>query len=148
LRDTPLFARPVPRLSSEVRYHHDCAPGTRFLALDESLIPGAPLYLAVRRVASIPVEQPEYVEVHAHSVDSLYVLLGDGPGLTGLSAIVRWEGGQRRVDAPMTVLIPRGLAHSYKLTSGTGTYLSVVLAGDYNSVTSQQVGLAPDGAGT
>ena len=130
------YITPEIRRTSEVLFHRDNAPGLRFLAIDASKRPGAPIYLAVRRVDQVPDAQGEYIDWHVHSVDSLYVFLGDGENLTGLSAVVRTGDEETSVQSPMTVFIPKGCPHCYKLTGGSGTYLSIVLSGDYNSVTS------------
>lgn len=123
------------RKTSELKFHHDIAPGLRFLALDKGLMKKAPVYIAVRRVRKVKENQPEYIDYHIHSVDSLYLFIGDEDNLKGLQAIVRIDNSERRIESPMTVFIPKGLKHSYKMTGGSGLYISILLDGDYNDNT-------------
>lgn len=135
MKQSDLFIVPEVRRSSEVVFHHDVAPGLRFLAIDHKKYADSPIYIAVRRVARVLPQQPEYVEWHKHTADSLYLFLGDGEGLRGLHAVVRLGCEERTIESPMTVFIPKGMPHSYKLTQGTGTYMSILLSGDYNACT-------------
>jgi mannose-6-phosphate isomerase-like protein (cupin superfamily) len=123
------------RRSSEVKFHSDVAPGIRFLAIDRSLYKDAPVYVAVRCVKDVTNEQPEYVGLHTHSVDSIYLFVGSGEALEGLQATVRIQDEERQIESPMSVLIPRGIPHSYRLTRGSGIYVSILLDGDYNGST-------------
>ena len=129
------FIVPEVRRTSEVVFHHDVAPGLRFLAIDGSKYPGSPIYIAVRRVAKVAQSQPEYIDWHKHTVDSLYLFIGEGEAMKGLHAVVRLGDDERQIESPMTVFIPKGTPHSYKLTKGSGTYISILLAGDYNGST-------------
>jgi 2-isopropylmalate synthase len=125
-----------PRKTSELKYHNDKSPGQRYLAIDNTLLAISSLYCAVRRVNTVPTDQPEYVESHVHSVDSLYLFIGEGMGLTGLKAIIRIGNETREIESPMSVFVPKGTRHSYKLIAGSGTYINIVLDGNYNECTS------------
>jgi 2-isopropylmalate synthase len=127
----PMAARPT----SELKFHHDIAPGVRYLAIDRTLCEVTPIYIAVRRVKNVKCDQVEYIDSHVHSVDSLYLFIGDEDELKGLHAVVRIEDQEREIESPMTVFIPKGLRHSYKITSGSGIYVSILLNGDYNCQT-------------
>jgi 2-isopropylmalate synthase len=130
-----LFIRPEVRRTSEVLFHHDTAPGLRFLAIDQTKYPDSPIYIAVRRANNVPETQPEYIDRHQHTVDSLYMFMGDDEGMKGLHAVVRLADEERKIESPMTVFIPKGVAHSYRLTKGSGTYISILLTGNYNAST-------------
>lgn len=123
------------RRSSEVKFHRDIAPGLRYLAIDKSLCEETPLYIAIRCVKNVKRDQPEYVDWHIHSADSLYLFIGDDDELEGLRAVVRIEDEERAIESPMTVFIPKGLRHSYRMTGGSGIYVSILLNGDYNGHT-------------
>ena len=127
-----VFIPMVVRPTSELKFHHDIAPGVRYLAIDRSLYKDAPIYIAVRRVRNVEQNQAEYVDSHVHSVDSLYLFIGDEDELKGLHAVMRIEDQEREIESPMTVFIPKGLRHSYKMTDGSGIYVSILLDGDYN----------------
>ena len=123
------------RTTSEIKFHSDLAPGQRYIAFDSSLHESAPVYVAVRKVDELVDFSREYVEPHVHDVDSLYLFIGVGRDLAGLRAIVTVEDRDYAIEAPTTVFIPAGLKHYYRLTSGSGLFLSMVLSGDYNSST-------------
>jgi 2-isopropylmalate synthase len=129
------FIVPEVRKTSEVVFHHDVAPGLRFLAIDHTKYADSPIYIAVRRVTDVAEAQPEYIDEHKHTKDSLYLFIGDGEGLKGLHAVVRLGNDERQIESPMTVFIPKGLPHSYRLTKGSGTYISILLDGNYNAST-------------
>jgi 2-isopropylmalate synthase len=131
----PDFIVPQIRQTSEVKFHSDTAPGLRFLAIDASIRSGAPIYIAVRRVTCCLPDQPEYIDWHAHSVDSVYLFLGEEEGMRGLQALVRFGDQEVQIESPMTVFIPAGVAHSYKLIGGSGSYVSILLNGNYNKST-------------
>ena len=120
------------RRTSEVKFHHDVAPGLRYLAIDKTLYKDAPIYIAIRKVLNVKADQPEYIDRHEHSVDSLYLFIGEGDELKGLRALVRIGDQEKKIESPMTVFIPKGVPHSYKLIGGSGMYVSILLDGDYN----------------
>ncbi len=128
----PMQVRPT----SELKFHHDVAPGLRYLAIDKSLCEKAAIYIAIRRVYDVKHDQPEYIDKHIHSVDSLNLFIGDDDKLKGLRATVRIEDHEREIESPMTVFIPKGLYHNYKMTGGSGIFVNILLAGDYNGHTS------------
>jgi hypothetical protein len=123
------------RKTSEIKFHRDVAPGLRFLALDKSLMKKTPVYIAIRHVKKVRKEQPEYIDSHTHSVDSIYLFIGEKSDLTGLKAVVRIGKKERKIESPMTVFIPKRKKHSYKMTGGSGLYVSILLGGDYNANT-------------
>ena len=129
------FIIPEIRRTSEVQFHHDVAPGLRFLAIDHTLFKESPVYIAIRRVENVSFDQPEYIDWHTHDVDSLFLFLGDGEGLRGLHGLVRLGSNEKEIESPMTVFIPNGVSHSYKLTKGRGTFISILLDGNYNAST-------------
>lgn len=130
-----VFIVPEVRKTSEVVFHHDNAPGIRYLAIDKTLYSKASVYMVVRKIKKVSPKQAEYIDWHVHAVDSLYLFLGDEEGMKGLRGIVRFDEGERTVESPMTVFIPKGVRHSYRLTEGSGMYISLILHGDYNAQT-------------
>lgn len=133
------FIEMQKRQTSEVRFHHDVAPGLRYLGIDKTVWADSPIYIAVRKVRNVSQNQPEYIDVHMHSVDSLYLFIGENEGLKGLKGVVRIEDRENKVESPVTVFIPKGVRHSYKLTGGSGIYVSILLDGDYNGNTFEKI---------
>lgn len=122
---------PEIRGAEELPFHNEGAPGVRRVLLEKSLLNETDVYLIVRTVKDVTPNQHEYVEMHAHNVNSAYIFLGDGDGLTGLKAEVNIENEQFIVTSPKTVFIPKKTKHSYRLIEGSGHFFHVVLEGDY-----------------
>lgn len=127
----PHILVPEPRPTSDVPYHHDRAPGQKYLLVDEDRIPGCPVYVALRRVDSIPADQPRWLDPHRHNCNSFYVFIGDGPGLDGLEGVVALGEETFAVESPAAALVPPGLLHSYWLVAGSGWYLQITLSPTY-----------------
>jgi len=129
------FARniitPEVRRTSELPYHNDLAPGKRRVFLEKKLFPDSDLYVMVRTANQVTTDQPKYVDAHAHNVSSVYVFLGTGGDLEGLTAEVVLDGEFHLVASPATVFIPKGVVHSYRLIEGSGHFSHMVLKGDY-----------------
>jgi hypothetical protein len=138
--EEPIFVVPEIRKSSEAIFHRDVAPGFRYVAMDKSLYPESPIYIMARRVKHVPENQREYIDWHVHSVDSVYLFIGDGDGMRGMYGVVRYGEKEKNIESPMTVFIPRGIRHCYKLNRGSGLYISVLLSGDYNECTFDRMG--------
>lgn len=124
--------KPQVRKTSELPYHNDLAPGKRRVFLEKKLLPDADLYVMVRTSADVTRDQPEYVESHAHNVSSIYVFIGNGEDLEGLTAEVILDGETHHVESPATVFIPKNVVHSYRLIEGSGHFSHMVLEADYN----------------
>ncbi len=132
------FVYPIEKRSnSEIQYHRDCAPGTRFLALDCTIRENSPIYVAIRRVCGVSEHQPRYIEEHIHEVDSVYFFLGNEVELRGLQAEVCIDGKKLKIKSPVTVFVPKDIPHSCRIYGGSGIYINIVLHGDYDSCTHQ-----------
>jgi hypothetical protein len=93
-------------------------------------------YVAVRRFPKLGCPADSFVDSHVHSVPSLWLALGNGPGLKGLSIGAKFEAEKVRIiRSPAAVWIPEGLSHAYWPLAGSGLYINVVFAVDYNGVT-------------
>jgi len=124
---------PEPRPTSDVPYHHDRAPGQKYLILDDGVVPGSPIYVALRRINFVPPDQPRWLDPHEHRCNSLYVFLGDEPDLTGLQAMATIGDLTFPIRSPSAVLIPPRILHHYWYTSGSGWYFQITLSPDYSS---------------
>lgn len=122
---------PEVRRTSELPFHSDAAPGKRRVFLEKKIFPESDVYVMVRTAARVTPDQPNYVDAHAHNVSSIYLFLGSGPDLEGLKAEVVLDGEVHLVSSPATVVIPKGVVHSYRLIEGSGHFGHVVMKGDY-----------------
>lgn len=125
------FVKPEVRRTDEISYHKEQAPGLRWVFMEKSLFNEADIYLMIRSMKNIPSNQPDYVEMHSHNVNSYYVFIGNYDDFTGLKAEVNIDDEKYIVDSPMTVFIPKGVKHSIKPISGSGNFINIVSNGDY-----------------
>lgn len=122
---------PEARPMDDVPYHHLGAPGQKYLVLDESVVVGSPVYVALRRINYVPPERPRWLDPHEHTCNSFYVFVGDGEDLTGLAAIAQIGERQIAVASPVAVLIPPRVLHHYWYTGGSGWYVQITLSPSY-----------------
>lgn len=122
---------PEPRPTPDVPYHHDRAPGQKYLILADSVVPGSPIYVALRRINEVPPEAPRWLDPHGHTCNSFYIFLGDAADLSGLQAMATIGDLTFPIAAPATVLIPPRTLHHYWYTAGSGWYVQVTLTPEY-----------------
>jgi 2-isopropylmalate synthase len=126
---TVIAPKEIP--ASELRHHRD-GPGTRYVLVDDRLLPGAGQYCIARRIPEMEDYGAGHVDTHVHACDSLFVFLGEEEGYRGLRVEVTLGEEVRPVESPASVFIPAGVPHSYCVLGGAGTYINHVLAGSYN----------------
>jgi hypothetical protein len=122
---------PEPRPTSDVPYHHDRAPGQKYLIVDHGVCNDTPVYIALRRVDRVSADQPIWLDLHAHKCNSFYLFIGDGEELEGLEGIVEIDDKHFAVRSPLAAIIPPILLHRYWLTNGSGWYLQITLTPTY-----------------
>lgn len=142
-----LINHPQVISATELR-HHRAGPGERYVMIDNRVVADARQYCIVRRIPVAEDHGPGHVDTHRHSVDSLFLFLGNEAGLTGLEVEVRLGDRLFPVSSPASVFIPSGLVHSYRVVRGGGLFLNHVLDGDYNSsLLDERPAQGSDGAG-
>ena len=123
-----------PRVSEEIKHHDSAAmnkTGLSYVLIDDLSYPNAGLRLTTRRIANVPKEVPDYVEMHSHDVDQLFILLSDTDDSGALEAEFKLEDEVYRVKSPVTVFIPKGVPHSQKVLSGSGRLITFLRKGVY-----------------
>jgi len=126
-----IFA-PQARPTTEIKYHTDAAPGTRYVFVDATLQPEAGFYTVVRSVADVKPSQANYVELHRHNCDTQHIAIGTGPKLDGLKIEFTIDGETTVVESPVGVNIPAGTPHTQRIIEGTGHFFNFVPKGNYN----------------
>jgi 2-isopropylmalate synthase len=126
------IVRPAVISAAELR-HHRPGPGERYVLIDDRFVPHARQYCIARRIPQLDDYGPGHIDVHTHHCDSLFVFLGSDDDYAGLNVEVMLEGRRFPLASPASVFIPAGVAHSYRVVAGSGTFINHVLAGDYNS---------------
>jgi 2-isopropylmalate synthase len=118
--------------STELKYHRE-GPGERYVMMNCHILEDCRQYCIVRTIPYCEEPAKEHVDIHTHHVDSLFLFLGTGPYLAGLTCEVELGGETFVVTSPKSVFIPAGVPHKYRILSGSGFFINHVLAGDYNS---------------
>ena len=126
-----LIGNPFIKSSTELTGHQE-GQGTRYVFLDERVVPISSIYSIVRKVANVQEDNQSHVDVHKHNCDSAFLFIGDSNDLSGLVCEVNLGDEKYKIESPAYVFIPRGLQHSYRFISGSGFYINIVLSGDYN----------------
>lgn len=125
------FLTPAVISATELKYHRE-GPGLRHVMLDERLIADCRQYCIAREIPALSEPAPAHVDLHAHTVDSLFLFLGHEPGLKGLRVEVQLGEVVKELDSPASVFIPAGVPHTYRILMGSGVFINHVLAGSYN----------------
>lgn len=123
--------RPPVRPASELRYHRD-GVGDRYVMLNRDTFPSAREYCIARKIPLVETPPDAHVDQHRHNCSSLFLFLGDGDKYRGLSVEVMLDDEVFSVESPASVVIPPGKLHSYRIVSGSGTYINYVSSGDYH----------------
>lgn len=133
--------KPEVRKTSELSYHTDDAPGVRRVFIEEKMLPESDCYIMVRKASGVKLDQPKYVDSHAHNVSSVYLFFSDENDMGGLKAEVTLDGETHIVSSPSTVFIPTGVVHSYRLIEGSGYFIHTVLRGNYEESLDRERGV-------
>ena len=120
------------RPTTEIKYHTDAAPGTRYVFVDGKLKPEAGFYTVVRSVAAVQPTQANYVDLHRHNCDTQHIAIGTGPELGGLKIEFQIRDDKLVVESPVGVNIPAGTPHSQRIIEGTGHFFNFVPKSFYN----------------
>jgi len=126
-----LVVEPEIRSATELP-HHRHGPGRRFLLVDGTKVSDCRQYCIVRAVRPGDDIGRGHVDEHRHNVDSCFFFLGAGEDLDGLEVEVAVGDEVRRLNSPVSVFIPAGTRHSYRVIAGAGLYINHVLAGSYH----------------
>lgn len=120
------------RPTSELKYHHDTAPGDRHVMVDSKKLPQANFYTIVRNAFDVQPTQSKYVDPHRHNCDTYHLFIGNEPDLSGLRAEMVIADEKTVVESPAAVHVPEGVPHYYRLTGGSGKFFNIVPTGIYN----------------
>lgn len=124
--------RPPIKPASELRFHRD-GIGDRFVMHDATTFLGAQEYCIARKIPYVDAAPDAHVDAHVHNCMSMFLFFGDEKHYRGLTVEVQLDDEFFVVKSPASVFIPPGKLHSYRILKGAGTYINLVMAGDYNS---------------
>ena len=86
-----LINAPLVIPATELRYHR-AGPGTRYVMLDQRLVPDCRQYCIVRDIPHLSTAAPGHVDRHSHAVDSLFLFLGREQGSGQRVEVNGWLG--------------------------------------------------------
>lgn len=123
---------PDARLTTEIKYHSNAAPGVRYVFVDGKLKPEAGFYTVVRSVSNVQPTQTKYVDLHAHNCDTQHIAIGTGPDLRGLKIEFQILDEKVVLESPVGIHIPAGTRHSQRIIEGSGHFFNFVPKQHYN----------------
>jgi 2-isopropylmalate synthase len=118
--------------AAELPYHRQ-GPGHRYVMIDDRVVNDARQYCIARTIPAMSDGCEGHVDRHRHTVDSLFLFLGSGPDLSGLTVEVQIGEETLEITSPASVFIPSGVYHTYRLIRGGGIFINHVLSGSYHS---------------
>ncbi len=126
-----LAGTPFMKEASELVGHRN-GQGTRYVLLDNRVIPSASVYVICRKIEHAYEDSESHVDAHRHNCDSAFGIIGNKSDGTGLTVEVTIENETKIQHSPRTFFIPKGVLHSYRILGGSGIYWNLVLGADYN----------------
>jgi 2-isopropylmalate synthase len=120
--------RPRAIPSCERNYHCDDA-SRQYVMIDERFIPECRQYCVVRTIPPGTESDPCHTDLHRHDCDSLFIVLGINPELSGFRVEVRFGDENIELESPASIFVPAGVVHSYRILSGPGLLFHHVLSG-------------------
>ncbi len=123
-----------PRPSEEIQ-HHDSSvmnkTGQSYVLLDDIHYDGAGIRVTTRHIDDVPEDMPDYVELHTHDVDQVFIFLDEPGNKNPLQAEITLEDEKYIVTAPVSVFIPKEVPHSQRVIKGTGRMVTILKKGKY-----------------
>jgi hypothetical protein len=109
----------------------DELPVKRHIMIDRKGVDETVLYQAMHSVDALETPPDHYQILHSHDFVETYLFLGRNKDFTGLRAEVVLEDESHQFDSPMSVYIPVGLKHQYRMLTGSGILIVTALKSEY-----------------
>jgi hypothetical protein len=123
-----------PRVSEAIP-HHDSKEmdkiGQNIVLLDDKSYPDAGVRMTTRVVKGVTEDPGDYVELHTHEVDQVFIFLGTPEDEESLEVEFIFEDEVYHIKSPTTVFVPKGVPHTQKITRGSGRYITLLKEGTY-----------------
>jgi hypothetical protein len=115
--------------------HHDSSKmdkiGLNMVLLDDTLFSEAGVRMTTRVIQGVTEEPEDYVELHTHDVDQVFVYFGDANNENSLEVEFTFEDEVYCIKSPITVFVPKGVPHTQKIIQGSGRYITLLKKGVY-----------------
>ncbi len=123
-----------PRVSEDIP-HHDSTEmdkiGKNIVLLDDMSFSGAGVRITTREVKGVTEDPGDYVDLHTHEVDQVFIFLGTPDDEESLEVEFIFEDEVYQIKSPTTVFVPKGVPHTQKITRGSGRYITLLKEGTY-----------------
>jgi len=123
-----------PRVSEEIP-HHDSTEmdkiGANIVLLDDKSYSGAGIRMTTRLVQGVTEDPGDYVGLHTHEVDQVFIFLGTPEDEKSLEVEFIFEDEKYLINSPITVFVPKGVPHTQKIVRGSGRYITLLKEGTY-----------------
>lgn len=123
-----------PRVSEDIP-HHDSKEmdniGKNMVLLDDMSYPNAGIRMTTRFVKGVTEDPGDYVDLHSHDVDQVFIFLGTPEDEEALEVEFIFEDERYRIKSPITVFVPKGVRHTQKIIRGSGRYITLLKEGTY-----------------
>jgi hypothetical protein len=107
-------------------------PVKRTIFIDKAMVPETSVYQAMHEVHGLETPPGDYQIRHCHDFVETYIFLGRGENFSGLRAELIIEDERYEIDSPVSVYIPKGVFHNYKLLKGSGILIVTALKSEYS----------------
>ncbi|GIW67378.1 MAG: hypothetical protein KatS3mg096_246 [Candidatus Parcubacteria bacterium] len=133
-----LILTPRKELFTNMSAHHIVKGLTPYLYKFSDNInnPKGKLFVACRVLDNVKNTKP-HVSYHSHSVDQMYMWIGNKKNLKGLKVEVFLGDENYILNSPVAVYIPAGIKHSHRYIKGSGFFIGILVTNgkSYNEVT-------------
>jgi mannose-6-phosphate isomerase-like protein (cupin superfamily) len=123
-----------PRVSEDIP-HHDSKEmdkiGKNIVLLDDKSYSGAGIRMTTRVVKGVTEDPGDYVDLHSHEVDQIFIFLGTPENEESLEVEFVFEDEIYQIKSPITVFVPKGVRHTQKIVRGSGRYITLLKEGTY-----------------
>lgn len=106
-------------------------PVKRTIMIDRKGIDETVVYQALHNVDALHAPPDHYQIPHSHDFVETYLFIGRNPDFTGLQAEVVFEDESYLLESPVSVYIPIGLKHQYRMRGGSGVLVITALKSEY-----------------
>jgi hypothetical protein len=123
-----------PRISEEIPHHDNSELGKighNVVLIDDRSYPNAGIRITTRLVKEITEKPNDYVELHTHDVDQVFVFMGEPDNEDSLEIEFTFDTETYRIKSPITVFVPKGIPHTQKIIGGSGRYFTLLKEGTY-----------------
>lgn len=127
--------------SAVAPYHHSSGAGNYYIVINDDQVRDARQSCTILDIPS-ESDRPVFTSACRFICDTLFVFLGYGSNMSGLSVEVTLGDRTLSIESPHSVLIPAGILHSYKVITGTGMIVNFAASGNLGASQLEKIELS------